>query len=99
MFADDTAFTNAGKRINSLACRDINKRTKWFDSNKLTIITGKCETIHFERGRPENIVLEDQTLVLKSTCQNLGIHIHPQLFFRDRIDHVVRKHNMFYELY
>ena len=57
--------------------------TKWFDSNKLTSNTDKCEPIDFGRGRPENTVIKDQTIDYKSNCKYLGLHIDPKLPFKD----------------
>ena len=56
-------------------------------------IAAAKKAIHFGRGRPENIAIEDRKLDYKSTCKYLGFHIYPQLSIKDDRDHAVRKIN------
>ena len=76
---------NPGKESTFLSARTL--------PNKLTINTDKCEAIPFGGGRPVNKLIKDQTPDYKSTCKYLGLHIDPQLTFKDQLDHVVRKLN------
>ena len=95
IFADDTTVINAGKRTDAAIKNDIVTVSKWFESNKLTINTDKCEAMFFGCGKPNNFRILSKELEYKRSCKFLGVHIDKNLRFREHIDHVFKKLNKF----
>ena len=95
IFADDTTIINAGKRTDAAIKNDIVTVSKWFESNKVTINTDKCEAMFFGCGKPNNLRILSKELEYKNYCKYLGVHIDKNQGFREHIDHVVKKLNKF----
>ena len=95
MFADDTTVIKAGKRVDNLIRKDVDCMFKWFCSNKLTVNIDKCESICFGLGKPEKVEIDGQQVEYKNACKYLGVYIDKNLKFRDHIDYVVKKLNIF----
>ena len=91
IFADNTSIINAGKHTDAVIKNDIVTVSKWFESNKLTINTDKCEAMLFGCAKPKNLRILSKELEYKNSCKYLGVHIDKNLRFRDYIDHVVKK--------
>ena len=95
IFAEDTTIINAGKGTDAVIKNDIVTVSKWFESNKLTINTDKCEAVFFGCGKHNNLRILSKELEYKISCKYLGVHIDKHLRFREHIDHVVKKLNKF----
>ena len=95
IFADDTTNINALKRTDATIKNYIVTVSKWFESNKLTINTDKCEAMFFGSGKPNNLRILSKELEYKHSCKYLGVQLDENLRFREHIDHVVKKLNKF----
>ena len=95
MFADDTTVIKEGKRVDNLIRKDVDCMSNWFCSNKSTVNIGKCESICFVLGKPEKVEIDGQQVDCKNSCKYLGVYIDKKLKFRDHIDYVVQKLNIF----
>ena len=49
IFADDTSIVKAGKTDDCSVQNELETLTDWFNYNKLSINTSKCESISFGR--------------------------------------------------
>ena len=96
IFVDDTTVIYAGKRTDAAIKIDIVTVSKWFESNKLTINTDKCEAMFFFGcGKPNNLRILSKELENKNSCKYSGVHIDKNLKIREHIEYVVKKLNKF----
>ena len=95
MFADDTCLLKSGKKGELLLQPDVERLTKWFLSNKLTINVGKYEIVSFGIGVPQEPHILEKPLTCEKSCKYLGLHLDGLLRFREHIDFGVKKLNKF----
>ena len=95
IFADDTSIVKAGKTDDCSMQNELETLTDWFNYNKLSINTSKCESISFGRMYQRQLTIMEKKISQKNCCKHLGLYIDPVLTFRDHINHVVNKLNKF----
>ena len=95
IFADDTSIVKAGKTDDCSVQNELETLTDWFNNNKLSINTSKCESISFGRMYQRQLTIMEKMISQKNCCKYLGLFIDPVLTFRDHINHVVKKLNKF----
>ena len=61
----------------------------------VTINVGNCEIISIRIGVPQEPHILGKPLTYKKSCKYLGLHLGGSLRFREHIDYVVKKLNMF----
>ena len=99
IFADDTSIGKAGKTHDCSVQNELETLTDWFNYNKLSINTSKCESISFGRMYQRQLPIMEKKISQKNCCKYLGLYIDPVLTFRDHINHVVNKLNKFCGLF
>ena len=98
MFANETSLLKSWTKGELLLQPNGEKLSNWFVSNKSSINVGICETISFGIWVPQEHHLSEKSLTYRESCKYLGLHLDGSLRFRENIDYVVIKLNMFYVL-
>ena len=95
IFGDDTFLFQSGKQNTLTIQNDIYEMTNWFACNKLSINSSKCETISLGIGKPPALKIDNISIPDKPHCKYIGVHLDPQLNFREHISYIVKKLNKF----
>ena len=74
---------------------DIQRITSWFEQNKLTVNTEKCESIGLRNASPVNESASGQIIELKISCEYLGISFDSKLDYKNHIKMITKKFNRF----
>ena len=94
LFADDTSIIKTAKGSCNMQ-NDLDKICDWFNYNKLSINTTKCETMSFGSNYQNSLTVHNEVISRNTCCKYLGVYIESELTFRDHINHVVKKLNKF----
>ena len=81
------------KRTDCQMQPDLDKLAVWFNYNRLTFNTSKCEITNFGLGRQKEVNWYNQKLPQKMSYKYLGIHVDSKLTFRAHIDYLVKNSN------
>ena len=90
LFADDISNLKTGKG-NCNMQSGLDKICDWFNYNKLSINTTKCETMSFGSNYQNTLTVHNEVISRNTCCKYLGVYIDSKVTFRDHINHVVKK--------
>ena len=94
LFADDTSIIKSGK-TNCNMQNDLDKICDWFNYNKMSLNTSKCETMSFGNNYQNTLTVQNEAMPRNTCCKYLGVLIDSKLTYRDHIIYVVKKLNKF----
>ena len=94
LFADDKSIMKTGKG-NCNMQSGLDKICDWFNYNKLSINTTKCETMSFGSNYQNTLTVHNEVISRNTFCKYLGVYIEWKLTFTDHINYVVKKLNKF----
>ena len=63
MIIDHTTLIKARKRVDPLLQNDVKRPCGWFESNTLTVIAEKSETVSFGSGMPRILEVSDKKII------------------------------------
>ena len=69
---------------------DLDKIRDWFNYNKSSINTKKCETMSFGSIYQNTLTGHNKVVSRYTCCKYLGVYIDSKLAFRDDISYVVK---------
>ena len=94
LFADDTSIIKSGK-TNCNMQNDLDKICDWFNYDKRSLNTSKCETMSFGNNYQNTLTVQNEAMPRNTCCKYLGVLIDSKLTYRDHINYVVNKLSKF----
>ena len=94
LFADDASIIKSEK-TNCNMQNDLDKICDWFNYNKMSLNTSKCETMSFGNNYQNTLTVQNEAMPRNTCCKYLGVLIDSKLTFRDHLIYVVKKLNKF----
>ena len=94
LFADNTSIIKSGKTTCNMQ-NDLDKICDWFNYNKMSLNTSKCETMSFGNSYQNTLTVQNEAMPRNTCCKYLGVLIDSKLTYRDHINYVVKKLNKF----
>ena len=78
LFADDTSIIKSGK-TNCNMQNDLDKICDWFNNNKMSLNTSKCETMSFGNNDQNTLTVQNEIMPRNTCCKYLGVLIDSKL--------------------